>query len=185
MPIDNRPNLIQFIEGLLNNARERVEKRFEITFTAEEIEALEGGLKSKYLHALNEELMRSLKTSKQPEEVVAVVFNCLRGSGVSIPQVVVDARDFNQRGVIKCFADYVFRMIVGMCLHDKELIGSDLKADITKIQSVVAALKGSNEGLPPSELRKFRMELGNSLIDPASIDDLLQKEGAYRPGNYL
>ena len=184
MSTDNYPNLIQFIDGLLTNTRERIQERFKITFTPEEIEELEGGLRSKYLHHLNEDIMGSLKARKRPEEVVDVVFNCLKRSGVSL-QLTVDARDFNQRGVIQVFSENTFRVIVGMCLHDKELIGSDLKADIAKIQSVVAALKGSKEELPASELYKLRLELGNSLIDATSIAELLAKKEAERLGQYL
>lgn len=182
---DDRPNLIDFIEGLLKIAKDRIEKRFKITFTPKEVQEMESGFRVRYLHDLNKELMLALKARKTPEEVISVVFNYLSGSGVTT-QLSIEPLDFNKRGVVKAFAIQTFRIMINMCLHDKELIGSDLKADLLKIQGIVAALQGNVEGFPPSKLNELRMELGNSLIDPTVVRELLaNKEQIERLGQYL
>lgn len=182
---DDRPNLIEFIDGLLVNARKRIEERFKITFTPKEVQELESGFRVRYLHDLNKELMLALKARKKPEEVISVVFNYLSGSGVAT-QLSIEPENFNRRGIIKTFAIQTFRIMINMCLHDKDLIGSDLKADLLKIQGIVAALQGNIDGFPPSKLQELRMELGNSLIDPTVVRELLaSKEKIETLGLYL
>ena len=177
LTVESKPTLREFIEKLLQEARREIEICFEIQIRQEDFAQYETGIRARYLSPIHDPLCDILRTRKDAEIVVRGVFAFLRSTGITLSTVNLEPKSFTKDGVLQYVGMHLLRMLVYCCLHNKDIMGSDLDEDLKKIEAMVVILEDSDEETRKTAMRDLKKELGNSIINPNSLKDLLTKEG--------